>query len=286
MGLKPLTLLITGSTGFVGSHLIRQLNALGHHSIPVTRTHANPHDLEAMIQSNSIDGIIHLASHYVFDHGNADQIPTLIASNIELPTLLLDIASRHKIKWFINTGTFLQYYDGLAYNPVNLYAATKQAFETMMTYYTKTSSLQCTTIVLHNTFGPEDTRPKLFNLWAESARTGKRLTMSPGFQWMDMNYIDNVVDAYVALITLLETHSTDITDQIFTVRAEKRVTLKALAQLFSDVTGLTPSIEWGASPYRDRETMIPWEAGIVVPGWTPRVSLEEGIRRTFGERKA
>lgn len=38
-------------------------------------------------------------------------------------------------------------------------------------------------------------------------------------------------------------------------------------------------VTFGARPYRDREVMRPWTKGVRLPGWTPRVALEDGIRR-------
>lgn len=32
-------------------------------------------------------------------------------------------------------------------------------------------------------------------------------------------------------------------------------------------------------PYRKREVMVPWNKGENVPGWSPKVSLEEGIKQ-------
>ena len=61
----------------------------------------------------------------------------------------LTFSKKFNLKWFINTGTFWQNYQSEKYNPVNLYAATKEAFQNIAKYYTETSSLIFTTIKLN-----------------------------------------------------------------------------------------------------------------------------------------
>jgi hypothetical protein len=41
------------------------------------------------------------------------------------------------------------------------------------------------------------------------------------------------------------------------------------------------NINFGGRPYREREVMIPWQNGKVVPGWKPYVSLEAGLNIFF-----
>ena len=61
----------------------------------------------------------------------------------------------------------------------------------------------------------------------------------------------------------------------------KRVTLRELVAIFERVTQAPLRIEWGGRPYRQREVMEPWGEGRPLPGWTPRVGLEEGLARTL-----
>ncbi len=149
--------------------------------------------------SERFDGIIHLASFFLASHMTKD-ISSLISSNILFGTELLECCKDSGVKWFINTGTFWQNYQNEGYNPVNLYAATKEAFETVSKYYVETSDLIFTTIKLNDTFGPNDTRNKVFNLWSKIAESGETLQMSPGEQIIDICYIEDVVNSYVLLL--------------------------------------------------------------------------------------
>src|SRR6266849_2891380 len=51
-------------------------------------------------------------------------------------------------------------------------------------------------LMLSDTFGPGDSRPKLLNLMRSAASTGKLLEMSPGEQLVDLVYIDDVIEAF------------------------------------------------------------------------------------------
>src|SRR4029077_8923064 len=133
-----------------------------------------------------------------------------------------------------------------AYSPVNLYAATKQAFEDIARYYTETSPITIVTLKLSDTFGANDTRPKLFTLWLKIGKSKEALEMSPGEQLLDISYIGNVVDGYVQLVKLLSKKSgRSLNGQIFALKANKRLSLKSLATVFEQITKTKLNIRWG-----------------------------------------
>lgn len=275
--------LISGATGFIGGHLTKRLAAEGHTIRAVNRAENEPDAIRSIIRSEGpFDGVIHLASLFLKDHQPED-ISALIESNVLFGTHLLDAASEAGIPWFLNTGSYWEHDKEGGYDPANLYAATKQAFENIGTYYARVRGINFLTLKLFDTFGPGDTRPKIFNLWEKIAETGETLDMSPGGQIMDMNYVDNVIGAYLRAVELLSSEAgRNLSGQIFAVSSGERMTLKELAHLFGQATGKTLNIKWGAKPYRPKEIMEPW-IGKTLPGWKLGVSLEEGIRRTFGD---
>jgi CDP-paratose synthetase len=291
-------ILITGATGFIGKHLIKRLLADGHTIVAIVRptsntsfldTHNIPYfsytsdynSLANFFKTEAPDGIIHLASKVVVEH-SSNQIDDIISSNVLFPTHLLEVAVNAHVKWFINTGTFWQHYENKNYSPVNLYAASKQSFEDIARYYFETSTINFVTFKLYDTFGPDDNRPKILNLWVKSALSGETLEMSAGEQLIDMSYIDNVTDGFTALLTLIYNDLNRLMcGKSFAIKSEKRISLKELAQVFEDVTGLKPNIAWGKKTYRKREVMIPWQDGETIPGFTPKISLEEGIKLVY-----
>lgn len=294
-------ILISGCTGFIGGYLAARLLREGHEVSAIVRQSTDKQNLPKgnisifvlsaeieelilFLEKEKFDGVIHLASLFLYAHKSSD-VKGLIDSNVLFSTILLEAAVAAKVPWFINTGTFWQYYENKEYSPVNLYAATKQAFETIASYYLQISPIIYVTLKLSDTFGPGDRRPKIFNLWSNIAKSGQSLEMSPGQQLIDISYIDNVIDGYMQLVSLLSADTApEIHGRSFALQSNERMTLKELAAVFEEVTGTKLNIAWGKKEYRPREVMVPWETGETVPGWQPNVSLREGIKRTFNER--
>lgn len=286
-------ILITGATGFIGKNLIKKLLQEGHDIHMLVRpstvikesdqniyTYIFDGDVEKLntfVKKENFDGVIHLASLFLAQHKQED-IPDLITSNITFPTTLIEVAVKNNIPWFINTGTFWQHYENKDYSPVNLYAATKQAFEDIAKYYIETSSINFVTIKLCDTFGPHDTRPKIFNLLSKISKTKEQLDMSPGEQLLDINHVSNIVSGFEKMIDILSKDKMrELTGKSFAIMAEERITLQNLVKLFEKITNTKLNINWGGREYRPREVMIPWENGAPIPGWKPTVSIEEGM---------
>ena len=286
---------VTGATGFIGKNLVNKLIEL---NIEVTiNLHSEKHSPftnkvktyrlnEKNIQSDidflktsEFSGIIHLASLYLTSHKSED-VTLLVNTNVTFSTYVLECAAKAKINWFINTGTFWQNFENSSYSPVNLYAASKQAFESISRYYVETNQINFCTLRLSDTYGPNDSRPKIFNLFDKISKTGEVLEMSPGNQILDILFIEDVVDAFIRLADILENKRIKILNgAVYAVNAEKRFTLKELVTIYEKTTQKKLNINFGGRPYREREVMIPWQKGHTVPGWQPKVSIEEGIEK-------
>ncbi len=72
---------------------------------------------------------------------------------------------------------------------------------------------------------------------------------------------------------------------LFAVKATERHTLKQLATLYEQATCTKLNIAWGARPYRNREVMTPWENGVVVPGWDPKMLFGNTITEMEREQE-
>lgn len=140
-------------------------------------------------RAHQVDGVVHLASQFIAEHTSED-IEGLIVSNILYGTYILDASIQADVQWFLNTGTFWQHYHGSSYDPVNLYAATKQAFEDIAKFYVEAHDLRFCTLKLCDTYGPGDTRQKIFNLFERSEASGEVIEMSAGEQLIDIVHVD------------------------------------------------------------------------------------------------
>lgn len=267
-------IMITGATGFVGKHLYKALLP-GNELYLLTREStdasflAPEHEyvftgdvdhLSEYMRAEKIDGVIHLATLYAAQH-ESSQVKDMILSNVYLGTAVLDAAVRAGVKWFLNTGTIWQNYNAPdysdEYNPVNLYAASKQAFMTVAKFYIETSDIRFSTLKLCDTYGPGDSRRKIITLFDEIAKSGARLDMSPGEQLIDLVHIDKIIDGFKNMMGLLCDPSAQLKDE-YVVTSGRQITLRQLAAEYERDHNVKLNINWGGRPYRKREVMKPY----------------------------
>jgi len=287
--------LITGATGFIGAHLCKKLVEEGWNVHIIVRDKSDlsqiKHILNCLVLHpyngtmtellNIVDKVkpvivFHLASLFITTHQESDVEP-LISSNICFSTQLVEAMVRNNVYKLINTGTSWQHYDNKDYSPVCLYAATKQAFEAILQYYTDAAPLSTITLELYDTYGPDDKRKKLFSLFRENAQTQTLLNMSPGEQLLNIVYIDDVIDAYLESAKQLLESPVKMCKK-YSVSSDTMISLRNVASIYSEVTGKQLNLNWGGKPYREREVMIPWDNGESLPRWQPKVNIEKGIR--------
>ena len=278
--------LVTGATGFIGSHLVRRLAGSGVEVHAVVRPTSpverladlgdavrlvvdDGGDLSRPFADVGADVCFHLATRFSAGHGPGD-IVALIQDNIGFPTRVADACTRTGVGTFVNTGTAWQHVGGAAYRPKNLYAATKQAFEDVLVHFAA-AGLRAVTVNLYDTYGPDDPRGKIVSALAGAAGSGTPLAMSSGHQLIDLVHVDDVVDALVAAVDAPPPGP-------YAVSSGDPRTLRELVALVADVVGRPLAVEWGARPDRPDEMLDHWHAGPPVPGWTPRIDLERGLR--------
>ncbi len=290
------TALLTGATGFIGSHLAARLVDLGWKVHVVVREGSDlavlaplldrlvvhRHDggtesLVAIVAAAKPSIAFHLASNFLAQHTVAD-VAGLVRSNVLFSTQLVEALTRNGVDRLVNTGTSWQHLENADYRPVNLYAATKQCFEDVLAYYADACGLKASTLVIFDTYGPKDPRGKLVSLLWRTARSGRPIAMSPGEQKIDLVHIDDVVDAFVRAAELLPSQSEPTTR--WGIGSGRPLDLREIVAIFEAATGLRVPIEWGARPYRPREVMTTWTNYRTLPGWTARIRLEDGIAAT------
>lgn len=290
------TVLVTGPTGFIGSHLIFQLALSGWDTHIIIRPNSDLSPLKEILSKITIhchdgstenmidimskskpDIVMHLASLFLANH-SAQDIEPMIRSNITFGSQLVEAMVLNNIYHLINTGTSWQHFENKNNNPVCLYAATKEAFEAVLTYYIETSSLKVTTLKLFDTYGPNDPRSKLFPLLQKTNVDQKKLLMSKGEQLIDIVYIDDVIDAFI-IAAERHVNGQCVKKDEFAISSENPISLKDFVKIYEDIIGKELPIEWGKRPYRDREVMIPWNQGIRLPNWYPKYDLKAGIRK-------
>jgi len=230
------------------------------------------------------DIVFHLASRFLAEH-QPGQVTELIDANVRLGAQILEAMAVNGSRRLVNAGTSWQHYGSMAYRPACLYAAAKQAFEALLDFYVDAHDFRAITLKLFDTYGPGDLRPKLVALLRTAVATGKALDMSGGDQLIDLVYIDDVVEAFLKAGTRLLLDESGAKEE-YAVSSGNPITLRQVVATYAHVLGADLTVRWGARPYRAREVMVPWSTGEPLPGWSPKVPLEEGFRRIGNYRLA
>lgn len=294
--------LVTGATGFIGRHLIRHLlrgkwqvhaivrtksarSVLDGESSLIVHEHTGSMDsMLSILTDTQPDVVFHLASLFISEHSSED-IDGLVQSNILFGTQLVEAMCQYGPLALVNTGTAWQHYQSRTYSPVNLYAASKQAFEVLIQYYIEAYGLRVITLKLTDTYGPEDPRPKLLNLLCQTAKCNEPLAMSSGKQLIDLVHAYDVAEAFrVAGLRLMATERQGQHER-YSVSSGQPIVLRKLVNEIEKVTGWNLPIVWGGRADRKREVLRPW-SGPSVPGWEAKISLREGLAEVIRKMDA
>lgn len=290
--------LVTGATGYIGANLCAYLlqhnwtvhvlvrgtsdttylQSVAGENVYLHQVEEDGRNIPAVVAQAKPEVVFHVASLFLAEH-KYENISELIQSNVTFGTQLADAMVKQGCTKFINVGTAWQHYNDSIYDPVCLYAATKEAFEAILTYYKNAHSLQVITLKLFDTYGPKDPRRKLLALLSDVALTGKELVMSAGEQKIDLVYIDDVMHAFGCAIQQFDEEQ----EGTYAIASGRSVSLRELVAIMEKVTRQKLNISWGGRPYRQREVMVPWTQGCALPGWKAQVPLEVGLKKLLND---
>ena len=272
-----MTVLVTGATGFIGSHLVRALAAAGQSVHALVRSDADlgPHvmvhrltDPFTTVDDVRPDVVIHLATRFAAQH-DPGELRQMIEANVTFATMVAEATLRVGAR-LVHATSAWQHYEGAEYSPVSLYAATKQAFVDVLAHY-RAAGLRTAEVCLFDTYGPGDTRRKLVWLLLDAARTGRPVQLGSGRQLIDLTHVGDVVAAFTLA------NRGDLDGKRLVARSGRTVTVRDLAALVEEVTGHRLDVEWGARQDRPREMYTDWAVPGAATAWRPRVELADGL---------
>jgi nucleoside-diphosphate-sugar epimerase len=294
--------LVTGSTGFIGRYLVRQLVAGGAEvwcgvlptEIPVGRgllpaqAPQIPLDVrEAASVNHAIDKsepeiVFHLAAVGVTDP-NGDPHAAL-AVNTHGTIHLLEALREQPPTRIVLVGTCYEYgaretREGL--DPFNIYAASKVAAWAFARAYWRVFDLPVVLARLFQVYGPGQAPDTLIPSGIHAALDGEDFPMTPGEQRRDFIFVEDVAAGLMALgrATGVDGCSLDVgTGQAHSVR-------QVVQQIWS-IVGAQSQLLPGALPYRPGAPMhlvADVEPTVQRTGWRATTSLEAGLRATVQE---
>jgi len=288
--------IITGATGYIGSHLLKYLLSQGWDchiiadprfgydnikdvltKVDVFEYGGDVNSLCTYFKKVEADVVFHLAAAVITNY-KPEQVPVLIKSNIQFGAEVLEAMKDSVTRVFVGTGSYWQNYNSENYNPVDLYAATKEAFEQIAQYFVDAYHYKVATLKLFDVYGEDDKRPKIWTLLKQIAGTNQTLNVSPGAQKLDLVHVSDVCTAYECTFEYLSKKAAPCRD-VFGVYTGERHTLKEAICLYEKYLNKKIDVVFGGKTYKDREVMDPINSLLKVPGWFPKISPLVGLKK-------
>jgi dTDP-glucose 4,6-dehydratase len=303
--------LVTGGAGFVGSHLCQRLVDLGWRVVAVDNLSTGDDRNVAPIAGNErfslhrsdivsdplpsdpVDVVFHLACP-----ASPVQYARLPLETLEVSSVgterTLDLAARHRAV-FVLASTSEVYGDPLIHpqpetywgnvdpiGPRSMYNEGKRFAEALATWYGRVRGLDVRIARIFNTYGPR------MSLWdgravptfVRQALSGEALTVhGEGGQTRSFCYVHDMVEG---LIRLAEAEPGAVNELPVNLGNPAEISILDIAKTVVSLAGSSSSIGKVERPPGDPERRCPdITRARDLLGWEPKVSLEEGLRRTI-----
>lgn len=277
--------LVTGASGFLGSHLVKKLIASGYQVIAYRRQQSNLYRLDSDINQidwfNIEDGIelpfkkyrdIYTVIHTATNYGRKGEgVIEVLQANLIFPTQILEMAIKYKVKLFINTDTVLDKY-------TNSYSLSKSQFREWLK---QQNNIKIINFKLEHIYGPLDDDSKFITYIAKKCLSNtQELALTKGEQKRDFVYIDDVLEAYMIVLNV-EYLLTSFEE--FTIGMGTSVPIKEIVSLIKSMSRSKINLQFGKIPYRTHELMDSKTdiSKIKSLGWSPKYSLYDGIKKVI-----
>lgn len=288
-------ILLTGATGFLGSHLLEALLCQGNQVTILKRSTSDAcrikhllgsvaefdvdvQPLEDAFKPKKVDVVIHTACSYG-RHG--ESVHSVVETNLLFGLRLLDVATFFNTDIFFNTDTLSPKY-------LNAYSLSKKHFVEWLKQ--RSSEIKVVNLKLEHMYGPKDDQTK-FVRWVISQleQNVERIPLTEGKQLRDFIYIEDVVSAY--LLTLEKSSLFDAFTEFDVGSGQLVEVRKFITELYDAFKlqnpDLTTMLGFGDIPLRSNELMQVEvdNSALLQLGWTPMTTIHQGIQKTIKAHK-
>ena len=293
------TVVVTGGSGFIGSHVVDALVDAGHqvtvvdHRIRPHRSDVNFEDVDLMdlssvlVATKGAEHIFHLAA--VSNVNYAYKYPVYSASlNVMGTAHILEAARINGAQRVYFASTVWVYNGAPNEKPADetvpfylegaghIYTSTKMAAEMMCHNYSQLYRVPFTILRYGIPYGPRMREELLIPLFIKKALNGEPLTISgKGEQYRNFVYVRDMAEAHVLAM------KESAVNQTYNLEGTRKVTVLEVAEGIRKILGHAVKLDCvPARPGDFGGKEISGNKARVELGWYPTVSFEDGLSRT------
>lgn len=276
--------LVTGHLGYIGNHLFKRLNKLGHDVLGIDYKYDPAEDIvgkrQAIIEFDP-EFVFHLAAIPKVSYSVENPSQTMFA-NVYVTSFLLETCKQcPSLKRFIFSSSSSVYGDG--HGPKSPYALQKRISEMECKVYSELYNMDVCCLRYFNVYSADQPSDGAYvavmAAWMKALREEKPLIVEgTGHQSRDFTHVSDVVNANLACMNY---HHTKMPATIMDVGEGKSISLNDIKKY---ILSVRPDAEFENAPPREGDVFSSLADSTELRrlGWMPQVSIEQGLKECFG----
>lgn len=297
-------ILITGSSGFIGQHLLPRIKELG--DVYELKSDLTDHQaIQDEVKAIAPDTIVHLAARTEVQKSFYEQVSFSEVNYVGTVNLIEACRQLNPMPYFVfastmevygwqpisdeveHTGTYKEsvaFDENTIPHPNAPYAVAKFGCEKYLEYAERAYGLRWTAMRQTNCYGRKDNDFFVTEQIISQMLKGDVCNLGYAEPYRNFIYIDDLLDAWMTLIG----NPDKCSGEIFTIGPDEPRKIRDCADYIAEQLNWKGTINWDTKDPRHGE--IWWlnsnhKKLTELTGWKPKVSYEEGIARTIAHWK-